>query len=362
MNKTNFLGAFFIAHPFILRISNVPGARIGKDTFLLLFVALFFVLFNNGVAGSSKRSFEKWFFAAILLIGYLGQFNFMHPEVFYQGIFLCVGIMFYWLIETNFFYVELKKLERYILFGASLQVAFMLLESAGYNPFHLYVNALGDVQIQTIKSKVGGPLQHGNLTGAYMAMCLPFALKKENLVFLPALILGLFFSNSALSWSCAIAGVIYFLTISKIKNKYIYFGGALFLMICAFQFGIGGFDSERINLWKFTISVFNKGEVFGNGLGYFAAFFPKFGKFVTGEIVRNEHSEFLSAYIAFGGVGLVAFIYFIFDSISDHAIYTSALLVCFINFFGNFTLHSSPLFCLVSLIFILNRKFQRLKP
>lgn len=354
MLKVYLMGAFFIAHPFILRISQYGGgARVGKDSFLLVAIALlgiFATSFNYNIPLRVKIVLSSF-----IGLAFLNQWDFLAHATFYQFIYFMIGIVFYLLLYKSFSYQELIKLERFILIGATLQVTFMLFEAAGLNPNHLYAKYIIGADVKTLHAnRVGGPLIHGNQTGAYMAILMPLALKKHNLIFLPALILGLVFSDSSLPVATAIGGIAYYFWRQKELNKYLPYLAAILGMIIFYYFDFGHIDSGRKYFWRQVFSKHDFNLLYGHGLGYFQHAFSSVR--IQGQYFLQEHNEYLATLIAFGLPGLGALLLLFKESLSDSATYSAALFGIFINFYGNFTLHISAVACLVIFIFTVNQK------
>lgn len=354
MLKVYLMGAFFIAHPFILRISNHGGgARIGKDSFLLAIIPLLFLASDSFSFNIPKRI--KGIVLGFACVAWLNQWDFLINPVFYQTAFFMIGLVFYLLLYKSFSYQELIKLERFILIGTTLQVTFMLLEAAGLNPNHLYAKYIVGADVKTLHAnRVGGPLIHGNQTGAYMAILVPIALKKHNLIFLPALILGLAFSDSALPVATAIGGAAYYFWRQKNLNKHLPFLMAILGMIIFYYFDFGHIDSGRKYFWRHVFNSHDFNLLYGHGLGYFQHAFSSVR--IQGQYFLQEHNEYLATLIAFGLPGLGALLLLFRESLSDSATYSAALFGIFINFYGNFTLHISAVACLVIFIFTVNQK------
>lgn len=328
-----FRGVAVMLHPFITRVGFQAGDRIGKDSFFLFMAASFALL------GFKLPKEILVFTIGLMFLAFFNQWNFMSGDVFYQYVMFLSGIILF-----GSFY-QGADISKYFVYSATLIAIYVILEKMGVNLRTIYLETFYNIEVKrtVINNIPAGPLNHPNLTGAYLALSLPLFLKNKAYICLPAVIFALFLGDSIMPLATASAVAIFLLNshITKAKPILLYLCASLTMVILYFT-GLNGLDSHRFLIWSKSMSIF-AAPFLGEGLGWFSdAFAQNFPKMT--QKVYQEHNEFLSLFYSFGAIGLLYACHIFNKMIKTTDIYIGAgLFAMFINFYGNFTMHVSTL-------------------
>lgn len=345
-----------MCHPFILKISSVTQktgydvysyvltngqfTRFSKDTlFLLLAPALVFF-------GKELRQIKEKYLLVILAFLFIHTNDFLKPASFYQFIMICagatIGATIYKKADENTKEIFFKS----ILTSAFACCCWVFLEFAGVRPYRVWVELLENIRITSTHppDHYTGPLNHPNLTGAYIALSVPAVLYLKRYIFLPTFAVALYLLDSALPIVTALSILGYY-GYSKIVNKpNLYPFIALFIAgVFVYITGVGGLDNQRFYIWEQALKRLSFNPIIGGGLGFFGDTFHNsypLGHHMTQH--KNLHSEYLTLYTSFGLVGLIALFYALKRAVSNSSpAITAGLFGVFVNMYGNFTFHVS---------------------
>lgn len=339
-----FWGVGLFLHPYILRISTAHGARIGKDTFVYLLICMSICFFSTKPVGNIL---EKYIFGFLLFLGFYNQFDFLAPSVFYQFIFFSsfIALIFHWYGNYS------KEFENTILnmlvISGLAHTTWEVAELFYISPYTLYAETFLNVKAVKLSSDIAGVLNNGNISGAYIALCLPATFRKNGLWAIPILLLGVFLSGSAMAVVTTIGICLYYFWSRLVKKlKLLPYAGALGVIILFYILTPRGqlsIDSYRFEIWEMALSVFGDSYIFGNGLGWFAeTFHNSFRPYKM--VIIQEHNELLSIYFAFGVAGLASMYLLLSRAVkSTNPIMLAGLFGVFVNSLGNFTFHVTTL-------------------
>lgn len=354
-------GVFVLLHPFILRLSGAPlgpapkqafsyllsgGSfmRLGKDSFFMFSVPILFI-FASKV--NQIPNYLKIFFAAIIGIGFLFQKDFLFPVAFYQSIFLCLGVIFFLTLYQSLTSEVVRVIESAFSHVALVGAFWVFLEYFGLKPYGYIASLMSDkISYKSTHGAgyVSGFLNHPNMTGAYLAFCIPFFIRK-NQYFIFVIMAAIFLLNSALPMITAISIVLYYVFTQASGVKSWPFLAVVSFGIFAYFTGLGGLDNERFLIWGEYLKQFHKNYFLGHGLGFFGDHFSL--AFPDGSNLgraRHEHSEWLALFSTYGfiGIGLVVNV-FKKALRAPSPIYASGLFGVLVNCYGNHPFHLTTL-------------------
>lgn len=323
------MGVSIIAHPFITRLSTAPGDRLGKDTFLIMMAILSMTLKKE----RELNLIGIFIFCLVGFFAFFNQHNFLSVNVFYQFCYFSFGLI----LLINFMCSK-AEFEKYFFYSAILVSTFTICEYFGLDLRKLYLEIFYP-QISIVRNNpeniIAGPLNHPNLTGAYLALCIPIVMKFNKWFLIPigaAIIVG----DCIMPMVTAIGALVGYYLIQYMGWVYLI---TIIGMITSFFTGLGGLDNERFTIWKKSLQI-NNSFLTGNGLGWFTDTFN--AKKIYPIRVEQEHNEFLSILNAFGAwfFGLLFYLFAKINNEKDRVV-SGVIFAMFINFYGNFALHSS---------------------
>jgi len=194
-----------------------------------------------------------------------------------------------------------------------------------------------------------GAFSHPNLTGAYIAMCLPVFFRRAFLPYILLPIGAILLLKSALPILTAVVGTIIYISCTyklDLKRTMASVVSAIcsLTILCHWpmtqKYFVWFKNNGRFPVWEDTISWMTGLDVLiGRGLGYFYDQFPR--TFTRhGQAFQQAHNEFLEIYIAFGLIGVVLFLYTL-RPVFKHKdpVLIAGILASLINMVGHFTLH-----------------------
>lgn len=355
-----FWGVAVMLHPFITKVSKADASLTGKDNFLFISAILGAVFFGL----SRLPVLESTFAGLALFLGSLTTQDSLMMGATHQlamiGAGLIVLSIFLKLKQSDLIY-----LERFFVFCSILFVAYMGMSLLGVRIHVLssqMVASLSNTPIE-IKNNWGGdriplgPLLNYGHDGAYLALVVPFLLKRKYTLALPVIIVGLYLQTSFAAWATAIGAVLYWGWIKTYPNKKMipfYIAGVV-MLILPFIAKSAGFsdDSGRFQIWNLALGLTTwKSFLFGNGFGWFYDSFHKIYTFRIASktlIARHEHNEFLAIFFSFGAPMLAYAFCIIRKRIIESKNITPivGMFAIFIDCYANFALHISPLALLV---------------
>lgn len=352
--------------PFaILPFSGIPEpTRLIKSTlFDFTMMGIIVIAIKDGLKFEYKNKYLSW----IILWGFFQiGFNWYYPLVRGYGYnvgtleesihFLLAGV------ATLLFcsYVEKKGFIRItkaiVISGTSIAI-FGIFQGIGLDPM---------VHIATYVSKesrhIAATLDHPNLFGNYIALCMPFCLYLKGIkykVCLGILLVALLMAQSSISIVAALIGICVFLLL-KYRNKLVFYSiSILIILFSAFAIVTPSFNklnngfTGRFTAWQEFIKR-DVNPLFGNGLGI-----PKsFGVQIGNNYWTTPHNDYLYIWLCLGFVGLLLYFILIINTLKNFNYkdyntlgfaYLASLITFFILMLGSFPMESAPI-ALIGLI------------
>lgn len=347
-----YWGVVLALHPFILRVIDRPAGREGKDFFFYFIVCLGVVLFGN----SKLPKTESIILGLLMVVGFLNQYNFMDYFSAYQMFFVFISIVFLAHIYGN---IEKINLLNIVAISGALGSVFILFEACGVYLYKEYVNLMYSGALVDKKSVITGALINSNLSGAHIALAMPAIFRRKFAYLAPLYMSALYLCDSTMAVGTAVAGLLYFGYTKYFRAQSLPYLGALIAMFALFWFsprGQFGIDSGRFQAWDLMLQKAIVHFPFGNGMGWFASNFHKKYSVFNMSFVQ-EHNEFLSAYFMYGLFGIVSGLILLGRAIKGtNRIAAAGLFAFFVNCFGNFPLHVTPLAAIGIIYYALSLK------
>lgn len=354
-------GGVLLLHPFIVRLSSAPlgtapqrafsyilsgGSfmRLGKDSFFLFAVAILGIFCKNL---NTLPMFEKMAIFSFLSLGFLTQSDFLNPVAFYQSIFLCVGLGYYSTLYRSLDTGLVFLFECCFRFLTYIGCFWIFLEWLNVKPYQFYA----ELFIENFKYSsthgagyMAGILNHPNMSGAHLALCIPFFLER-NKFFIPVILLAIYALDSALPLVTAFAVIFYYCYSEIFKVSLWPFLAVLLLGIIAYFTGLNGLDNERFLIWSEYFKRFSINPFWGNGLGFFGdhfhSLFPKLSNLGK---ARHEHSEWVAQLSTFGMFGIFLMATIIKRALRGASpVWACGLFGVFVNCYGNHLFHLTTL-------------------
>lgn len=353
-----FLGVALLCHPYILRLSSALTlrgfdvyaqiltsgnfTRFGKDS-LFLIMAPLLSLFGKDLRELPRPEFFAMFY--LVFITFINPNDFLLPVSFYHTIMTLAGAAIAINLYKKITNETKKTFFNCLIFSSWIFTAWIFLEKFNIKPYRLYIELIGNVTVRSTHaiSHVSGPLGHPNLSGAYLALCIPALLNYNKLKTVAISLIAIYFCDSALPLVTAFGVISYFYWAKLSLNREVPFYLFSILGVIIFFTGIGGLDNQRFFIWENALKLdFN--WLFGGGVGFFGNNYPT-------AAVKHEHNEFLAVFMSYGiiGLGILLMLFKRAVRASSPAV-TSGLFGVFVNFYGNFPLHVSVL-ALVSICY-----------
>lgn len=209
---------------------------------------------------------------------------------------------------------------------------------------------------------VAATLDHPNLFGNYLSLCVPFCLYLAGTrykICLGVMLVALLMCQSSISVVAALVGLCVF-ALLRYRNKIavLSISGlmASFIAFCAVTPAFNKINTGftgRFEAWKEFISKCVN-PLFGNGLGVPKAYGVKMGD----NYWTTPHNDYIAIWLCFGFVGLLLFSLLVINSFRNfnyiHSntlgfAYLSSLIAFFILMLGSFPMESAPI-CLIGLV------------
>lgn len=338
--------------PVYNRMGSVDLNRTSKDNLFLILCGAIAIIFDK-----KNRDFpvKGWVVAAVgLLFAIVNQHVFESINVMFHTFYLALGMFFF----IRFYECFDKKYFSWILnaicIGSLIQALVIFLNGLGYSPefavmklFHSDIQVIGEVAVEFGLSS--GTFGSNNMSGGYLGISLIAFNRKGWRWVLPIAIAALCSTGSSLGILTGLAGFVYYYKGNLIKKKWLYLLSIVSMLTVSFT-GMNGMDSGRLVIWKELISKLSmKAWLIGNGVGWYA------DQKITykGATVVQEHSGFLSIVTAFGLVGLVTFLYFLYRyAIKDdkYRIFSSIAFAAFCNAYGHFSVQQSTMMIIILVV------------
>lgn len=358
-----FWGGIIVILPFYLRVwelSRIWGDmqfRQARNHFFAL--AVFASIFIFGVKKIPNKTLNivSYWVGGLVIYAWLNQHSFYSAAVIEQTVCFTLGcVLFIQCLE--------HKLNKDIILNAiaisgGIQSVWLITNYFGFNPFawwldlkYILVNRDWGWEAILAHTQIVGSFNNQIFSGIHVAMALPALFRKKMVFISPLFIFAIWISGSATAFLACFCALFAYLLCKYVKDKWIYptTGVGIGLSVaCFFLFlrDVDFFDDQnRYQMWATVFEWLEPRDyLFGNGLGWFwdeyAARFPK-SVFKWGQI----HNEFLSYFLSFGLVGIIA-AWFVLKPVilskrKDPILY-AGLAGLIGGSFGCFPMHLSPL-------------------
>lgn len=247
------------------------------------------------------------------------------------------------------------RISKAIVFSGTAVAIFGIFQGIGLDPMmkiatHKVIPGSNDTRY------MAALLDHPNLFGNYIALCLPFCLYLRGIkykVCFGIIATALIMAQSSLSVVAAVIGTAVFILL-KYRNKITLLSvsgaliafGAFCALVPKFNKLSNGFTG-RIDVWHEFISK-SVNPIFGNGFGV-----PKSYGVVRGsQFWSTPHNDYITIWLSLGYVGLFLVGLIIFKSLIQFSYvksntlgfaYLASLATFLILMFGSFPLESAPI-------------------
>lgn len=338
-----------------------PTRLIKEALFDFTMMALIVLAVKNGLKFEYRNKYLSW----IALWGFfqLG-FNWYFPLVMGYGfnagtivesmhfLLAVLGTLLFCSSVDRSSFIRISKA---IVVSGTMVGIFGIFQVIGLDPMmkiatHTIIPGSSDHRV------IAALMDHPDLFGNYMALCLPFCLYLKDIKYklcLAVLFVALIMAQSSLSIIAAVVGMAVFL-LFKYRNKTAFLSvcGSLLLFVCfcmanpKFNKLTNGFTG-RIGAWQeFIHKCVN--PLFGNGFGVPKSYGVKLGN----QYWTTPHNDYLTIWLCLGFLGVL-----LFGLLAIHAFrnfnynqantlgsaYMASLLAFFILMFGSFPMESAPL-------------------
>jgi hypothetical protein len=319
--------------------------RISK-AFFLYFVCAIAVFFYEKSKDIDIK--HKLAMVSIIAISLFNTNMFMSNRFWLQFQLLSSFLFLFYMMITS----DLKKevLIRYIIALCFIESFWVFSASLGHNFYDYLAMLFPGVEVAeksiSYQKYPLGSLNNPNLSGALIAVTMPFFFKKDVWPWLILPATSLYLCDSAMSFLTLIAGVSFYLWNRFTKDKltpYISFA-ALGILFLAIGLPESGFFSgqSRYQAWMKSLDYFTS-PLFGHGLGWTGDIFREnvFGR----EYFVQLHNEYLQTLLEMGIVGLFFFVaaWMICALRSRNILVSSSMFAIAVNSYGNFYFHISLL-------------------
>ena len=335
--------------PVYSRYTTVDMNRTAKDNLFLILCGLIAIVFRD-----VKRDFPQKGWIALVIAFFLSVFNqhnvasinvMMYSFYFMGGAILLVRV--YECIEQS----HIELILNAMCVGALIQFVVISLALLGFSIeshvasfFHNEIKINGDIFSHFGASQ--GTLGNPNLSGGYLALCSLAFFRKKWIYLLPLSLFALLATGSAMAVASFLAGAGFLFKGNIISKRNIYLL-SIFSMLTSLFTGLGKMDSGRHEIWRMAVAKVDKSDyLFGNGLGWF----QDIGLAWSQTIVRQEHSGFLTLFNAFGLVGVVGLLYFlwIYTNKKDvNKLFSAITFAAFCNAYGHFSIQQSTMMIII---------------
>jgi len=234
------------------------------------------------------------------------------------------------------------KLENWICVSAIIQSLITIPQYFGFFPFIELLRFLGR-DITNPNPMLAGTLENFNFIAAYLAISLPFFVRRKWCWFIPVIAIHLIFCKSSSAMIAALIGTV------------IYFNVWWVWILCGIGIvSYGWFDNlfssgystldERFLFWKQCLNSV-KHPVWGHGVG---------SSWGTRTYL---HNEYLQVFWEFGGIALGLVCGYIVTVCRGNRMLFSALCIAIVNCIGNYPMHLPPSgFLIIIIIGLIERE------
>ncbi len=357
---TNIIILAILLIPFaILPFASIPEpTRLIKEALfdftmlgiivLALHQGLRFEYKNKYLAGLSAWGFFQfgfnWWYPLIRGYGY-------NAGTITESIHFILAIVATILACSYFERVCFIRIAKAIVISSTAIAVFGICQGIGLDPMK---------SIATYVSKetrhIAATLDHPNLFGNYMALCIPFCLYLRGIrykICLAVLVMALLFSQSSISMLAAALGISVFLLL-KYRNKIawisIFISNILFIIFCIYTPSFNKLNTGftgRFEAWKVFIDR-AVNPLFGNGFGVAKSFGVK----LADNYWTTPHNDYINIWLSLGFVGVLLFLLVIINTFRNFNYnknntlgfaYLASLITFLILMLGSFPMESAPI-------------------
>ncbi len=360
LNMINLIILAILILPFaIIPFPNIPEpTRLIKEVlFDFAMLGIIAIAMKNSLKFEYRNKYLSW----IIIWGFFQiGFNWYYPMV--RGFGFNVGtinesihfilasiatILFCSSVEKNGFI----RISKAIVISGTAIAIFGICQGIGLDPMK---------NIATYSTKeirhVAATMDHPNLFGNYISLCVPFCLYLVGIRYklcLVALLIALIMAKSSISIVAALIGIAIFVLL-KYRNKISFYSislGLLILIVFSIltpsfnKFG-NGFTGRIIAWHEFIKRDVN--PLFGNGFGISKSYGVQFGN----NYWSTPHNDYISIWLSLGFVGLLLYFLLVINSLRNFNYnqgntlgfaYLSSLITFFILMIGSFPMESAPI-------------------
>lgn len=240
--------------------------------------------------------------------------------------------------------VETETWFNVICLGAIVQSAIAIPQYFGYYPDNILIGWTG-IKTDNSTRLIVGTMENSNFFSAYLAISLPFFLRRNWFYFLPVLIVHLILARTTTAWAAAAVGVCVF-----VDRRWMWTVGAALVALYVFLKSAWILDNDRFQLWAQALRNYNWnwfGIPFGQGpYAFWGQQFPL-------------HNDWLQHFYQFGAVGMGIVAGYVVTIYRGNRILFAAFVAVCVNMIGNFPTQIPPTAFLIILILALIEKERR---
>lgn len=340
----NIIGAVIALLPLYTKIGERDMTRVSKDNLLVIIMALICFFLPKKERQLSKVGYASLAYCIIML--FVNQWNPVSFSVQMQTFYISIGLIFFACFYEKHSKLKSNSILNGMAIGCIIQSLITIISYFNIPVYFTLVSLFNDniVPVNTVPVGIGS-LGQSNLLAAYVAITSIALFRKGWAVFLPLSLVTLILADSMMGYATLLAGSLYFINSSLgiVKKHWAYVGASL-AMIGAYFVGVNGMDTERFYSWSVIIERMDLTHfLFGKGPGWFYDHAILNGP-IAGQLMIQEHNEFLSALNIFGFVGFLIALPMIFKFLKrddKSVIFPSILFASFVNSYGHFSLHQS---------------------
>jgi len=347
-----FWGAVVTLLPIFYR--REWGSRLSMQVGLVACICVSILLFGGGIS----KYIPKKSFVLICILGLFNRGNIASFTFFIQWVSVCSGLLLVSQMSEKI--KNINCVYTMLAIACIFHSLWVVIEWVGFSPYHWFFMKLEGTKVLTnhgygytsgvyTKPLTVGAFSHYNLTGAYIAMCLPVFFRRAFLpyIFLP--IGAILLLGSALPMLTAAVGATIYIG-CKLRVNLQKCIASIISAICSLtilchipathKYFSWFKNNGRFPVWEDTITWLTGLDVLiGRGLGYFYDEFPR--TFTRhGQVFQQAHNEYLEIYIAFGAIGVILFLWSLRPVFkAKDPVLIAGILASLINMVGHFTLH-----------------------
>ncbi len=357
---TNLIILAIILIPLaILPFSGLPEpTRMIKDTlFDFTMMGIICIAIKEGLRFEYKNKYLSW----MAMYGFFQfGFNWYYPMLRGYGYnvgTICESLHFLLAIIATLLFCSYADRQSFIRISKAIVISSMIIaifgifQGIGLDPMK---------SIATYISKeprhVAATLDHPDIFGNFMALCLPFCLYLTGIrykICFSVILIALLMSQSSISLVAAFIGISVFVLL-KYRNKLTFYGvlGAIisFITFCILNPWFNKFNNGftgRVWAWKEFIKR-DVNPIFGNGLGVAKSYGVQSGD----NYWTTPHNDYLMIWLCMGVIGLIIFSLISINSFRNFRYnqsntlgfaYLASLITFFILMLGSFPMGYAPL-------------------